>query len=102
MSYDGKPDTLRGVRPVWRGALGNLMLEKQERRPVAYPTFKEGGRIQARAAQVLEKAAALLEEIERLGLFATLEKTSSARRTAAKGLPGYVRNKRVILTHLYP
>jgi beta-lysine 5,6-aminomutase alpha subunit len=36
--------------------------------------FKDGGRIQTRAAEVLNKATELLTEIERLGLFATLEK----------------------------
>ena len=34
--------------------------------------FKEGGRIQSRAAEVLSNAAALLDEIKGLGLFATL------------------------------
>jgi beta-lysine 5,6-aminomutase alpha subunit len=36
--------------------------------------FKAGGRIQTRAAEVLDKATELLTEIQRLGLFATLEK----------------------------
>ncbi len=36
--------------------------------------FKEGGIIRTRAAEVLQKAADLLAEIERIGLFATLEK----------------------------
>ena len=36
--------------------------------------FKEGGIIRNRAAEVLQKAADLLAEIERIGLFATLEK----------------------------
>ena len=58
-------------------------------------TFKDGGRIQTRAALVLEKAAALLEEIERLGLFATLEKGVFADikrpRDGGKGLAGVVR-----------
>ncbi len=36
--------------------------------------YKKGGIIQSRAAQVLQKAADLLGEIERIGLFATLEK----------------------------
>jgi beta-lysine 5,6-aminomutase alpha subunit len=57
--------------------------------------FKEGGRIQTRAALVLEKAVALLEEIERLGLFATLEKGAFAgikrSRDGGKGLAGVVR-----------
>jgi len=58
-------------------------------------TFKEGGRIQKRAAHVLEKAAKLLEEIEKLGLFATLEKGVFAdikrSRDGGKGLAGVVR-----------
>ena len=36
--------------------------------------YKKGGIIQSRAAEVLKKAADLLGEIERIGLFATLEK----------------------------
>ncbi|MBO4838829.1 MAG: lysine 5,6-aminomutase subunit alpha [Lachnospiraceae bacterium] len=36
--------------------------------------YKKGGIIQSRAAEVLQKAADLLGEIERIGLFATLEK----------------------------
>jgi len=56
--------------------------------------FKEGGLMQSRAALVLEKAAALLGEIESLGLFATLEKGIFAgtrrRRDGGKGLAGVV------------
>ena len=56
--------------------------------------FREGGRIHTRASEVLEKAAALLEEIERLGLFATLEKGVFAgikrARDGGKGLSGVV------------
>jgi beta-lysine 5,6-aminomutase alpha subunit len=56
--------------------------------------FREGGRIHTRSAEVLEKAAALLEEIERLGLFATLEKGVFAgikrARDGGKGLSGVV------------
>jgi beta-lysine 5,6-aminomutase alpha subunit len=37
-------------------------------------SFKDGGIIQTRAAEVLGEASGLLEEIEELGLFATLEK----------------------------
>ncbi|MCL2391883.1 MAG: lysine 5,6-aminomutase subunit alpha [Oscillospiraceae bacterium] len=55
-------------------------------------TFSEGGIIQSRAAEVLEKAAALLEEIERMGLFATLERGMFAgikrARDGGKGLSG--------------
>ena len=54
--------------------------------------FKEGGMIQSRAAEVLEKAAALLEEIAEEGLFATLEQGKFAgvkrSRTGGKGLDG--------------
>jgi len=54
--------------------------------------FKEGGRIQGRAREVLGKAAALLSEIERLGLFATLEKGVFAdirrQKDGGKGLSG--------------
>jgi len=57
-------------------------------------TFVEGGRIQTRAAEVLNKAASLLEEIERLGLFATLENGIFAgikrARDGGKGLSGVV------------
>ncbi len=56
--------------------------------------FREGGKIVRRAAHVLEKAAALLSEIERLKLFATLEKGVFAdikrRRDGGKGLSGVV------------
>ncbi|MCL2366899.1 MAG: lysine 5,6-aminomutase subunit alpha [Oscillospiraceae bacterium] len=55
-------------------------------------TFKDGGLIQSRAAHVLEKAATLLEDIERQGLFATLEKGMFAgikrARDGGKGLSG--------------
>ena len=54
--------------------------------------FKEGGIIRTRAAEVLQKAADLLAEIERIGLFATLEKGVFAdiRRPldGGKGLDG--------------
>ncbi|MCL2227340.1 MAG: lysine 5,6-aminomutase subunit alpha [Oscillospiraceae bacterium] len=54
--------------------------------------FKDGGIIQERAAEVLKKAAMLLEDIERLGLFATLEKGVFAgikrSRDGGKGLSG--------------
>lgn len=55
-------------------------------------TYKEGGKIERRAAEVLLKAADLLEEIERLKLFATLEKGIFAdikrSRDGGKGLEG--------------
>jgi len=55
-------------------------------------TFKDGGIIQSRAAEVLESASELLEEIEKLGLFATLEKGIFAGikrgRDGGKGLAG--------------
>jgi len=54
--------------------------------------FKEGGLIQARAAEVLKKAADLLQDIEEEGLFATLEQGKFAgvkrSRTGGKGLDG--------------
>ena len=54
--------------------------------------FKEGGIMQSRANEVLEKATALLAEIERLGLFETLEKGVFADikrpRDGGKGLEG--------------
>ncbi len=57
--------------------------------------FKEGGIIRSRAAEVLQKAADLLGEIEQMGLFATLEKGVFAdiKRPldGGKGLEGVVR-----------
>ena len=57
--------------------------------------YKEGGIIQSRAAEVLQKAADLLREIERMGLFATLEKGVFADikrpQDGGKGLAGVVR-----------
>lgn len=54
--------------------------------------FKKGGRMQTRAAEVLDKATALLVEIEKQGLFATLEKGSFADikrpKDGGKGLAG--------------
>lgn len=56
--------------------------------------FKPGGMIQTRAAEVLDKASALLHEIEREGLFATLEQGKfggvKRSRTGGKGLDGVV------------
>ncbi len=56
--------------------------------------FKEGGIIQSRANEVLTKATNLLEEIEQIGLFATLEKGIFADikrpRDGGKGLAGVV------------
>lgn len=37
---NGKPYTLRGVRTVWRGALGNLF-KKLSKAPGSYPTLKK-------------------------------------------------------------
>ena len=57
--------------------------------------YKKGGIIQSRAAEVLKKAATLLAEIERTGLFATLEKGVFAdiKRPldGGKGLDGVVK-----------
>ncbi|HEY8363588.1 MAG TPA: lysine 5,6-aminomutase subunit alpha [Tissierellaceae bacterium] len=54
--------------------------------------FKEGGIIQTRAQEVLKKAAELLTEIEKEGLFAILEQGKFAgvkrSRTGGKGLDG--------------
>ena len=57
-------------------------------------TFKEGGIIQSRANEVLTKAADLLLQIEKLGLFGTLEKGIFADikrpKDGGKGLAGVV------------
>ena len=57
--------------------------------------FREGGIIRSRAAEVLQKAASLLAEIEQNGLFATLEKGVFADikrpQDGGKGLEGVVR-----------
>ena len=57
-------------------------------------TFKEGGIIRARANEVLTKATELLKEIEKLGLFTTLEKGIFADvkrpKDGGKGLNGVV------------
>ena len=57
-------------------------------------TFKEGGIIRARANEVLVKATDLLKEIEKLGLFTTLEKGIFADvkrpKDGGKGLNGVV------------
>lgn len=54
--------------------------------------FKEGGIVRARAAEVLDKAVALLETMEREGLFTALEKGIFADvkrpRDGGKGLDG--------------
>lgn len=56
--------------------------------------FKDGGRLQQRADEVLTKATELLAEIERLGLFGTLEKGVFADikrpKDGGKGLNGVV------------
>ena len=56
--------------------------------------FKKGGVIERRAADVLSKAASLLSDIEKIGLFATLEKGVFAdiKRSAdgGRGLGGVV------------
>lgn len=57
-------------------------------------TFKEGGLIQTRAQEVLKNAEELLLEIEKEGLFSTIEKGKFASikraRTGGKGLEGVV------------
>ena len=59
--------------------------------------FKEGGIMQTRAAEVLDKAAELLARIETLGLFTTLEQGIFADikrpRDGGKGLAGVCRKK---------
>ena len=56
--------------------------------------FKKGGMIETRAAEVLSKAAALLEEIQKTGLFATIEKGvfANIKRSpdGGRGLSGVV------------
>lgn len=55
-------------------------------------TFKEGGIIQTRAQEVLKKAEELLRQIEREGLFSTIEQGKfggvKRSRTGGKGLDG--------------
>lgn len=57
-------------------------------------TFKEGGIIQTRANDVLQKAADLLKEMETIGLFGTLERGTFAdikrTPTGGKGLDGVI------------
>lgn len=57
--------------------------------------FKEGGIIQSRAQKVLSESAELLEEIEKEGLFSTIEqgKFASVKRSrdGGKGLDGVVK-----------
>jgi beta-lysine 5,6-aminomutase alpha subunit len=61
-------------------------------------SFKEGGIIQNRANEVLEKASELLSEIESIGLFKTLERGIFAgiKRPidGGKGLDGVVEKDR--------
>ena len=56
--------------------------------------LKRGGIIETRANEVLQKAADLLKEIERIGVFATLEKGIFADikrpKDGGKGLDGVV------------
>ena len=56
--------------------------------------FKKGGIIESRANEVLQKAADLLEEIEKIGVFATLERGIFADikrpKDGGKGLDGVV------------
>lgn len=59
--------------------------------------FKQGGIIQTRAKTVLENAVTLLGEIEKLGLFGTLEQGIFAdirrMRDGGKGLAGVVKKE---------
>lgn len=58
-------------------------------------TFKEGGIIQTRAQEVLKKAEELLKQIEKEGLFSTIEQGKfggvKRSRTGGKGLDGVVK-----------
>ncbi|NLW22048.1 MAG: D-lysine 5,6-aminomutase subunit alpha [Tissierellia bacterium] len=60
-------------------------------------TFKEGGLIQRRAGEVLEKAEKLLKEIAQKGLFASIEEGKFAgikrSRTGGKGLDGVAKKE---------
>ncbi len=60
-------------------------------------TFREGGIIQRRAAEVLKKAAAMLAEIEKIGLMAAIEQGMFAdtprSREGGKGLDGVARKE---------
>ncbi|MCL4515641.1 MAG: lysine 5,6-aminomutase subunit alpha [Firmicutes bacterium] len=60
-------------------------------------TFREGGIIQRRAAEVLEKAAAMLAEIEGIGLMPAIERGMFADtprlREGGKGLDGVARQE---------
>ena len=62
-------------------------------------TFREGGIMEQRANEVLQKATDLLAEIEKMGLFATLEKGIFAdikrSRDGGKGLNGVTRKDAV-------
>jgi len=68
-------------------------------------SFKDGGIIQSRAAEVLEEASDLLEEIEELGLFATLEKGVFAgikrSRDGGKGLSGVTQKSKQYFNPFY-
>jgi len=58
-------------------------------------TFKEGGLIQTRAQEVLKRAEGLLKEIEKEGLFSTIEKGKfggvKRAKNGGKGLDGVVK-----------
>lgn len=58
-------------------------------------TFKEGGLIQTRAQEVLKRAERLLKEIEKEGLFSTIEKGKfggvKRAKNGGKGLDGVVK-----------
>ncbi len=68
--------------------------------------FKPGGIIQSRANEVLTKAADLLEQIERQGMFATLEQGIFADikrpKDGGKGLDGVVRKDAVYFNPFIP
>jgi beta-lysine 5,6-aminomutase alpha subunit len=68
--------------------------------------FKENGIIQNRAAEVLRKAADMLQEIEEEGLFATIEQGKfggvKRSRTGGKGLDGVVMKDEKYLNPFIP
>lgn len=60
--------------------------------------FRPGGKIERRAQQVLDQAVAMLEEIQRIGMFEALEQGMLAdikrSRTGGKGLNGVIRKEK--------
>lgn len=69
-------------------------------------TFKEGGMIQKRAAETLDKAIPILEEIQKEGLFEALEKGKFANikrpQNGGKGLQGVVEKEEQYMNPFIP